>query len=213
MTDSPGSRRPLASRNTKTARVAAEWLVKRKITPNQISQLAILISALGFLCFALSWLAGPVTAGFLLVLAALCCQARLVCNLLDGMVAIEGGLGAKDGPFWNEAPDRLCDMLLLCGAGVACGAPVMGALASIGALGTAYLRELGRAEGLPPDFSGPMAKQHRMAVVTVAAFGASVEGLIWSGSALRWALVIVIFGTAFTCLRRSWRLISALKRR
>jgi phosphatidylglycerophosphate synthase len=213
MMEPPGNRRPLASRNTRTARAAAEWLVRRQVSPNQISQLAVIVSGVGFLAFALSWLAGPIVAGLLLVLGATCCQVRLICNLLDGMVAIEGGLAAKDGPFWNEAPDRLSDILLLCGAGVACGAPVLGALASVGAVSTAYLRELGRAEGLPADFSGPMAKQHRMAVLTVAALSAIIERLFWHGSVLQWALAIIFAGTVVTCLRRSWRLIAALSRR
>lgn len=213
MTHDPDSRRPLASRQTRLARRAASWLVGRGITPNQISQLAMVFAAVGFLSFALSWLAGPVPRGVLLLLAAVCCQARLVCNLLDGMVAIEGGKAAKDGPFWNEAPDRLSDTLLLCGAGFACGAPALGAVATVGAICTAYLRELRRAEGLGPDFTGPMAKQHRMAVLTLGAICAAFEGYFWTGSVLQWALVAVILGTVITCLRRSYRIISALKLR
>jgi phosphatidylglycerophosphate synthase len=213
MTDGPENRRPLASRDTAWARHAAGWLVARAVTPNQISQFAMVFAALGFLAFALSWLAGPLVGGVLLLLAAVCCQGRLICNLLDGMVAIEGGKAAKDGPFWNEAPDRVSDILLLCGAGVACGSPVLGAFAAIGALSTAYLRELSRAEGFGPDFSGPMAKQHRMAVLTVGAVLAAFEPLVWDGSVLHYALGMIILGTVVTALRRSWRITAALKAR
>jgi phosphatidylglycerophosphate synthase len=207
------NRRPLASRDTAWARRAASWLVAREITPNQISQLAMVFAALGFLAFALSWLAGPLLAGVLLLLAAACCQGRLICNLLDGMVAIEGGKAAKDGPFWNEAPDRVSDILFLCGAGVACGAPLLGAVAAIGAISTAYLRELGRAEGLGAEFCGPMAKQHRMAVLTIGAVLAAFAPLVWEGSVLKYALGLIILGTVFTVLRRSWRMIMGLKAR
>ncbi len=62
---------------------------------------------------------GPV--GF--VLGALCCQLRLICNLLDGLVAVEGGRGGADGAFWNEVPDRVSDILFLGAAGVAAGQP------------------------------------------------------------------------------------------
>jgi phosphatidylglycerophosphate synthase len=213
MSEGPANRRPLASRDTAWARRAASWLVAREVTPNQISQLAMVFAALGFLCFALSWLAGPLLGAVLLVIAAAACQGRLICNLLDGMVAIEGGKAAKDGPFWNEAPDRVSDILLLCGAGVACGSPVLGALAAVGALSTAYLRELGRAEGLDADFSGPMAKQHRMAVLTVGAVAAAFAPLVWDGSVLKYALGVIILGTVITTARRSWRIISALKAR
>ncbi|MES2143889.1 MAG: CDP-alcohol phosphatidyltransferase family protein [Pseudomonadota bacterium] len=213
MTETPENRRPLASRDTAWARRAASWLVARDVTPNQISQLAMVFAALGFLAFALSWLAGPIVAGLMLLVAAACCQGRLICNLLDGMVAIEGGKAAKDGPFWNEAPDRVSDILLLCGAGVACGSPVLGAVAATGALATAYLRELGRAEGLGADFSGPMAKQHRMAVLTIGAVLAAFQPLVWDGSVLRYALGVIILGTVLTALRRSWRIITGLKAR
>ena len=37
-------------------------------------------------------------------LARSACQGRLLCNLFDGMVAVEGGKREADGPFWNEAP-------------------------------------------------------------------------------------------------------------
>ena len=213
MTDGPTNRRPLASRDTALARRAAAWLITQDVTPNQISQLAMIFAALGFLAFALSWLAGPVWGGILLLVAAAACQGRLACNLLDGMVAVEGGQAAKDGAFWNEAPDRVSDILLLCGAGVAAGSPVLGALAALGAVTTSYLRELGRAEGLGADFCGPMAKQHRMAVLTMGAVLAVFAPLVWDGPVLKVTLGVVIAGTIATALRRSRRIIMALNAR
>jgi len=40
-----------------------------------------------------------------------------VCNLLDGMVAIEGGLKTPAGELFNDVPDRISDPLILVGAG------------------------------------------------------------------------------------------------
>ena len=63
---------------------------------------------------ALFFGAGPtqgVMRGVILLLAALCIQLRLVCNLLDGMVAVEHGKGSPSGPIWNELPDRFADVL------------------------------------------------------------------------------------------------------
>ena len=117
------NRRPLTSRDTAWAKRAATWLTGRAITPNQISIGAMGFAALGFLLFWAASASGPWLGGLCLLLAALMCQARLVCNLLDGMVAVEGGKGAKDGPFWNEAPDRVSDILFLVGAGLAAGVP------------------------------------------------------------------------------------------
>jgi phosphatidylglycerophosphate synthase len=144
------------------------------------------------------------------VLAALGCQLRLVCNLLDGMVAIEGGRKAADGPFWNEAPDRASDILILVGAGLGAGVPWLGWAAAAFAVLTAYLREVGRAEGLAPDYGGPMAKPQRMAVMT----GAAVFAILLPGwPVLEWALWGVVLGAALTAGLRARRMVAGLKAR
>jgi phosphatidylglycerophosphate synthase len=136
---------------------------------------------------------------------------RLLCNLFDGMVAVEGGKGAADGPFWNEFPDRIADILILVGAGVSIGLPGLGWAAASFAVLTAYVRELGRATGQPSDFSGPMAKQHRMATITAAALLSMFEPL-WNGhnEILLAALSLIAIGAAFTALRRGRTLVRRL---
>lgn len=204
----PENRRPLTSRNSAWAAKLASWAVAKGLTPNQISLASMAFAALGFAFYALS----PHGPGFLqflcLVLAAASLQARLVCNLIDGMVAIEGGKGAKDGPFWNEAPDRVSDLLFFAGAGLAAGNPALGLLAAALAIATAYIRELGRAEGFPPDFSGPLAKPQRMAVLTAGTVLAALYASEWTLSITLW---LVVAGTAATVVRRSWTLIGKLK--
>ena len=204
----PASRRPLGSRNTGWARKLAATAVDKGLTPNQISQASIGIAALGCFLYMLT----PASPGFLqvvwLLLVAATIQTRLICNLIDGMVAVEGGQGAKDGPFWNEAPDRLSDLFLLIGAGIAAQNVALGTLAASLAIATAYLRELGRAEGFPADFSGPMAKPQRMAVLTAGTVIAAFYASEWT---LNWTLWIIVAGTTLTILSRSMRLIKALK--
>lgn len=207
-------RRPLASRETGWAKSVARYLAGTGITPNQISMGSMAAAALAGLAFLWAGhadgLARPV--GFLL--AAAFCQLRLLCNLFDGMVAIEGGKKAADGPFWNEFPDRVADILILAGAGIGMGEPALGWAAAALAVFTAYVRELGRACGLPSDFSGPMAKQHRMAAVTAAAV-VSVPEALWAGQGevVVVALWVVAVGSALTVVRRSARLIAGLKAR
>lgn len=207
MTDD--NRRPLTSRNSAWAARLASWAVQKGLTPNQISQASMGFAALGFLLYWLS-----TSGGFLqfpaLLLAAATLQARLVCNLIDGMVAIEGGRGAKDGPFWNEAPDRVSDLLFFTGAGLAAGNPALGLLAAALAIATAYIRELGRAEGFPPDFSGPLGKPQRMAVLTAGSVLAALYATHWTLTVTLW---IIALGTAATVIRRSWTLINNLKAR
>lgn len=198
-------RRPLASRQTAWARRVTLWLVARRITPNGISILSMLAAACAGAAFALG---GHHPAG--LLIAALFCQLRLLCNLFDGLVAVEGGKAAPDGPFWNEAPDRLSDLFILAGFGAAAGRLDLGLLAAALAIFTAYLRELGRANGLGNDFSGPFAKPQRMALVTGAAVLAALAG--WVGLAwpvLYWGLIVLVLGTAITILRRALRQIHA----
>jgi phosphatidylglycerophosphate synthase len=147
------------------------------------------------------------------------CQARLLCNLLDGMVAVEGGKAEKDGGFWNEAPDRVSDILILIGAGYGAAAsglvgPELGWAAAAFALATAYVRALGRNLGKSADFSGPMAKPQRMAALTVGAAIAAFEPLWgWRGETLVLTLAVVAVGAAMTALRRAARLVQALRAR
>src|SRR5262245_63551002 len=205
------NRRPLTSRDTAWARSITRWLATTSVTPNQISMASIVAAGVAGACF---WLGGQVEGAgaraALLIAAAAFCQLRLLCNLFDGMVAIEAGKHAADGAFWNEFPDRVADMLILAGVGYGAGVPALGWAAACLAVLTAYTRELGASCGLDADFSGPMAKQHRMAVITVAALIAP----LWSapGQVLAIALWIVSIGAAATALRRAATIVSGLRR-
>lgn len=115
--------------------------------------------------------------------AAAAIQLRLVCNLLDGMVAVEGGKRSPVGELYNEAPDRLSDVATLAGAGYAAGAtPVWGWAAACTAVWIAYVRALAKTAGAPNDFCGPMAKQHRMALMTAVAAILAVLPAAWRPS-------------------------------
>jgi len=206
------NRRPLASRDSGWARAIARKLSTASVTPNQISMASMIMAAVAGVAF---WQAGAATSGArvaLLLVAALFCQFRLLCNLFDGMVAIEGGKQAPDGPFWNEFPDRVADILILVGAGYGVGLPALGWAAAAFAVLTAYTRELGRNCGLPADFSGPMAKQHRMAVITAAAMLSLAEPL-WSGhnQVLTGALWLIAIGAAITAIRRAANIVRKLR--
>lgn len=206
------NRRPLASRDSGWARTIARRLSTAAVTPNQISMASMVMAAVAGLAF---WQAGTATGGSriaLLLVAALFCQFRLLCNLFDGMVAIEGGKQEPDGPFWNEFPDRVADILILVGVGYGVGQPALGWAAAAFAVLTAYMRELGRNCGLPANFSGPMAKQHRMAVITAAAVLSLLEPL-WSGhnQVLVGALWLIAIGAAITAIRRAANIVRQLR--
>ena len=126
--------------------------------------------------FALAGAVALVRASpMMLLVAAVCVQLRLLCNLLDGMVAIEGGKQSAVGALYNEFPDRIADSLLLVALGYAAGVPWLGWLAALLAALTAYVRATGGALGFAQDFRGPMAKPQRMAVLTIACVVGAAE--------------------------------------
>ena len=110
-------RRPLKSRDTVWARAVAGYLARAGVRPNVISVTSMVFAALAGVCFALgSQVAFDWRWSILLILAACGIQLRLLCNLLDGMVAIEGGFKTKTGEMFNELPDRLSDAFIFVGA-------------------------------------------------------------------------------------------------
>jgi len=212
----PG-RRPLTSRDRRWAIVSADWLARRGVAPNAISVVsAFFASGAGACLVASSQVASGIAARALLVGVAALIQLRLVCNLLDGMVAIEGGRRSATGGLFNEIPDRIADVVILVCAGYAAqGLPhlnALGWLCACLAVLTAYLRALGESLGCAACFLGPMAKPHRMAAMTVAALTAAVA-LPWAGRILGVTLGVIAVGAIITCVRRIHAIAGELTRR
>jgi phosphatidylglycerophosphate synthase len=201
------NRRPLKSRGTQWAATATRLLLATGISANGVSLAGIAISVAG--AAALSW--GPTTP-LLFIVAAICVQLRLLANLLDGLVAVEGGRGGPTGAIFNEFPDRLEDSLFLVAAGYAAGAGWLGWLAALLAAICAYVRLLGGSLGHAQDFGGPMAKPHRMAALTVACVAAAPEAWLRGSSlALLAGLAVIAAGTALTIALRVERLARQLR--
>lgn len=211
------ARRPLKTRDAAWARALARWLAGRGVSPNRISLLSLAFAVLGALAMLAASRADPGLRMGLFALAALCIQLRLLCNLLDGMVAVEGGLGVRSGEVYNDLPDRIADPLLIVPAGYASGlawGPELAWMAGLLALMTAYLRQLGGACGLPQGFQGPMAKPQRMATMTVGLVAAALAvPLGLDGPVLIAALSIVVLGAALTAVRRTRAIVAALEAR
>lgn len=192
------NRRPLATRGTAWAQWLAAALLRTPITPNQISLLGIVFAGLG------CWLLVAPPSALKLLGAAACVQLRLLCNMLDGMVAIGGGRQSPTGPLYNEIPDRIDDSLLIVGAGYGIGAPWLGWYAALAAAVTAYIRVLGGSLGFAQDFRGPLSKPQRMAVLTAGCLLAALELTL---HATEWALVaamwVIAIGATLTCATRA----------
>ena len=81
MAELEANRRPIASRSAGWAKALAAFLARTSVTPNQISAVSVVFAAVGAGLLAFK----PDAIGLIGCAAAV--QARLVCNLLDGMVA------------------------------------------------------------------------------------------------------------------------------
>jgi len=219
MSEVPTSgRRPLKTRQSRWAPALALWLAALGVAPNAVSLASVVFALLAGSCLWLSLESGGGTCGLLLVAAAAFVQLRLLCNLLDGLIAVEGGLGGPVGEIYNDLPDRIADVAIFVGAGLALRAlpygMTIGWVAAVAALLTAYVRVLGAAVGLKQDFSGPMAKQHRMAVVTGGCLASAVESAFHRPPRLLYAaLAVVILGSAVTFVKRTARIARDLRAR
>jgi phosphatidylglycerophosphate synthase len=206
------TRRPLKSRDTKLAKTIASQLARSGVRPNTISVAGTAFAALAGICF---WFAGQTPRDWhwsvLLILAICGMQLRLLCNLFDGMVAIEGGFKTKAGEIFNELPDRFSDAFIFIGAASSTSEFVwtheLGWAAAVLAVITAYVRALGASMGAGQQFIGPMAKQQRMALMTAACL-ISALAPFWPSLAkiIPLALGLVVVGCIITIFRRCCRI-------
>ena len=209
------SRRVLATRDAGWAIACARRLARHQVRPNLVSVCSVGFAAIAGVSLAVSVTLAPVPRSMALLTGAACVQLRLLCNLLDGMLAVEHGLKTPTGDIFNDVPDRIADVLILVGAGygagVSYGAPI-GWLAAVVALFTAYVRVLGGSLGVRQPFIGPMAKQQRMFTVTVAALLAAAEGALGIHiHALAGGLAVIVAGSVVTAIRRTRRIAYELK--
>ena len=203
-------RRPLKSRSLGAVQSLAKALAERNIKPNTISLASVVFAAIGFVALwgtARGW---PLHH-FFLILAAVCIQGRLLCNLVDGLVAVEWDMKQKGGDLFNELPDRVSDALFLVGAGYVARNPELGWLCSALAIFTAYVRAFGASLGQPQDFGGPCAKQQRMFLLTVGLILVMVFPLAGlDTNILNIVLWVIAAGTAVTAWLRIHRLYARL---
>jgi phosphatidylglycerophosphate synthase len=202
------ARRPLKVRQTAWANRLARLLAQWHVSPNAISGASIFLAAGACAVLFFSSMFTSLERTILLVVAIAGIQGRLLCNLLDGMVAIEGGRKTKSGEIFNDLPDRIADPIIFIGAGyAACQhrfAVELGFIAAALAIFTAYVRMLGGASGLKQSFIGPMAKQQRMAVLTIACVLSIFETHFFVAGTVFWvALIVINIGCVVTIWRRT----------
>ena len=189
-------RRPLKTRDKKWVHAVTHVLLKTRVQPDQISILGLFF-ALGAGYFL--WQSATTPSLFYLIGSMVFIQSRLLCNMMDGLIAVEGQRHSKTGDLFNEVPDRFEDIVILAGAGYAAGDATLGWIAAALSVLTAYIRGFGSSLGTPAFFVGPMAKPHRMFVVTLSCLVALFYD---SHFVFKTGLYVIIAGTIITTARR-----------
>lgn len=201
-------RRPLKARQWVVLQHMAAVIGKTPLHPNHISVASIGFSALAAWCLFLTADAEGSELWFYSWLVPLFLLGRGACNILDGLVAVEGGKKTPSGELFNDIPDRISDILVLAAAGYAVaswpGGMELGWMAAVLAVMTAYVRTLARGIGLPADFQGPMAKARRMVLIACAMLIAPLEIAYFPhGSILYVVLIVIVAGCLITIYRRA----------
>lgn len=212
------NRRPIRLRENKWLRETATWLARVGMRPNQVSMMNVVFAGMGGICLILVAISNPGWRVVLFIAAALSIPLRGLCNLCDGLMAVEGGLKTRSGEIFNDLPDRLSDSLLLVAAGYSITGVgwghELGWAAAILAVLTAYVRVLGGSAGASQQFCGPMAKTQRMLVIMAACLIAALEAAVgWNLHAMVPALFVIIVGCVLTIFQRTRRIVNELELR
>ena len=158
--------------------ILTDLLIRARISPNAISVVSVVFAAAG----AAILVYAPNEGG--LIATAACVQLRLLCNFSTAWWPSRAAGNRPPARSTTKYPDRFADSLFIVALGYSIGLPWLGWFGALAAAVTAYIRVLGGTLGLPQDFRGPLAKPHRMAVLTArcARRGGMVAGGSQSGA-------------------------------
>jgi CDP-diacylglycerol--glycerol-3-phosphate 3-phosphatidyltransferase len=175
---------------------AQRWLIARRVHPDWLTGLALVLSVGGGLCLYLA----PDQA-WLLALVPLVAVVRTALNALDGLVARSTGLARPWGEVFNELSDRFADVALFGGLALAAPASLLlGAGAIVTMLLSSYLAILSKAAGGQRQYMGPMGKADRMVLLSV---GTPLGFVLPLEQVYNGILAIVLVGCIVTLIRRA----------
>ena len=213
-------RRPMGLRTYAPIQRLAKAIAEVGVRPQWISLSPLGLAALSLYGF---WAARglhltPFKGALGLVLVMLCILgqrlATVLARLVQDEVVMKGGAARSQGEaYWNEVPDRVGDLVILAGVGLAVELLWLGMLAGILVLFSAYLREFGARVNGQMECSGPLSSPRSVQLALIICLLA----FLWlffdpdrSPQILLGGLGVIILGTFATVLWRSWRLIQRL---
>lgn len=168
------------------------------VHPNTITWTSFLFATAAGSCLYGAELRWP------LLLAPVFIFARMTCNLLDGMVAIERHMTSSKGAALQDLVDRLSDSFMVAGAALSpLGNTKLGVIAIAMMLVSSYTGILKKAVGGTREYGGILGKGDRYVLVGTAA----IAQYFWSGQifgmgALSIMLAVIIAGGAVTTIQR-----------
>ena len=177
-----------------TLRGAERTLIGRRVTADQVTA-AGLACALGAAAVTVWSFVSPLW----LVAVAPLVFARLACNALDGMIAVDTGTARPLGQIANEFADRVGDSCILVAVSVRAGAPAIGIGAVVVVLLASYLGTAAQAAGGTRQYIGVMGKADRMVLLAVAAPIAAIGS---AGAVLTAVLGVIAAGASVTIAQR-----------
>jgi CDP-diacylglycerol--glycerol-3-phosphate 3-phosphatidyltransferase len=179
-----------------TIEPVADFLVRRRVSPNAITAIGTLCSIAGGIIYATGHIR---TAGFFLSFTALF-------DVLDGTVARRTGTSSVFGAFWDSTLDRVADAAVLGGLMIfyatnrehySMPMVVISLFAVVGAFVTSYTRS--RAENIGIDAKVGMLQRPERS--TLLSAPQALFGLAFNG----WMLIIVVTLLAVTSWITVWQ--------
>lgn len=166
-------------------RPLCRWMALRRITANQVTLLAVVLS---FIIGGLVWVTGA--ARWALILVPLALFARMALNAIDGMLAREFNMKSSLGAVLNELGDVVSDSAIYLPLALIPGMAtklliLMVVLAVISEMAGVVAIQIGSSR----RYDGPMGKSDRAFVLGLLAFllGLGVPAGAWT----HWVIAII----------------------
>ena len=168
------------------------------VHPNTITWVSLLFAVAAALCLYSADL------GWVLLLTPVFITLRMMCNLLDGMVAIERAMTSPQGEALQDTVDRLADSCMVLGAAFSpIGDLRLGIVAITLMLISSYVGIQKKAVGGSREYGGILGKGDRFLLFSIA----SVGRYFWQGragglNAFDILFVLMIIGGSVTIIQR-----------
>jgi len=178
------------------------------ITPNQLTMLSLVFSALAALFYYIS----P-SREVMLYCAAIMLLLCAVSDVADGALARQTGRADARGDFLDHVIDRYADMLILIGIIFAGYVPYqIGIVAVVGVMLTSYIGTEAQALRLGRYYGGMMGRADRLTTIFLATLGNAIyHGEIEGLPILGWVIVMTMLSSHITALQRFNHIWKSLK--